>query len=146
MKERYRSIVDVHIVLWRDGLVLLGERANTGFGDGCLNLPSGHLEEGESVIDGAIREAKEEIGITVAPQDLRFAHVMHHRGDSGSSRVGFFFEAVHWEGVPVNMEPAKCAGLVWADPKCLPSNTIPYQAAGVVNCHQGESFALDGWS
>lgn len=145
MKDRYRSVVDVHVVLWRDGLVLLAERANTTFANGCLNLPSGHLEEGESVVDGAIREAKEEVGITIAPSDLRFAHVMHHHSESGGGRIGFFFEALRWEGEPVNMEPEKCAGLVWVDPKCLPPNTIPYQAAGVTNCHQGEMFALDGW-
>lgn len=145
MADRYTSIVDVHIVLWRSGLVLLAERANTGFADGCLNLPSGHLEEGESVIDGVIREAKEEIGISVAPADLRFVHVLHHRGVSSPGRIGFFFEAERWDGEPRNMEPNKCAGLVWADPSALPPNTIPYQAAGIRNCHRGVSFALDGW-
>ncbi|MGW4119544.1 NUDIX hydrolase [Nocardia sp. NPDC004711] len=145
MTDRYRSIIDVHIVLWRDGLVLLGERANTGYGDGLLNLPSGHLEDGESVVDGVIREAMEEIGITIDPADLRFAHVLHHRGESGAARIGFFFEALRWTGEPVNMEPHKCAGLLWADPNALPPNIIPYQAAGVRNCHLGTSFALHGW-
>ncbi|MFE4455909.1 NUDIX domain-containing protein [Nocardia tengchongensis] len=61
MKPRYASVVDVHLVLWRNGLVLLAQRANTGFADGCLNLPSGHLEDGESVVEGVIREAHEEV-------------------------------------------------------------------------------------
>lgn len=81
----------------------------------------------------------------VDPGDLRFVHVMHHRNECGAARVGFFFAASRWEGEPVNMEPHKCAGLVWADPNALPPNMIPYQAAGVANCHRGAPFALDGW-
>ncbi|MER6951258.1 NUDIX domain-containing protein [Nonomuraea sp. NPDC000554] len=145
MKRRYRSVVDVHLVLRRGGLILLAERANTGFADGGLNLPSGHLEEGESVVDAVIREAREEVGVIVDPPDLRFLHVMHHRGASGAARVGFFFEAVRWEGEPVNMEPHKCAGLLWADPGALPPNTVAYPAAGITQCHRGAVFALDGW-
>ncbi|MGW3542143.1 NUDIX hydrolase [Nocardia niigatensis] len=92
-----------------------------------------------------IREAHEEIGVVVTPSDLRFAHVLHHRSDSGAGRIGFF-EADQWIGEPRNMQPTKCAGLLWADPNALPTNTIPYQAAGIRNCHQRAPFDLHGWS
>jgi hypothetical protein len=54
VSHRHRSIVDVHLVLRRDGKILMGRRANTGYGDGLLHLPSGHLERGESVIEAVI--------------------------------------------------------------------------------------------
>jgi 8-oxo-dGTP pyrophosphatase MutT (NUDIX family) len=45
--------------------------------------PSGHLEEGESVIDGAVREAGEEVGVAIDPSDLTFVHVVHYRAPGG---------------------------------------------------------------
>jgi hypothetical protein len=44
VKERYGSIMDVHLVPHRNGRILLAKRINTGFGDGCFKLPSGHLD------------------------------------------------------------------------------------------------------
>ncbi|MFE1099334.1 hypothetical protein ACFW4K_02370 [Nocardiopsis alba] len=46
MPERYRSIIDVHVILPRGDKILLLERRNTGYCDGMLHLPSGHLDEG----------------------------------------------------------------------------------------------------
>jgi 8-oxo-dGTP pyrophosphatase MutT (NUDIX family) len=87
--NRHRSVVDVYVLLRRpDGRILLGERANTGYADGQLRPPSGHLKDGESVIDCAVREAKEEAGITIDPQDVAFTHVVHHRNPAG--------EGPHW--------------------------------------------------
>jgi 8-oxo-dGTP diphosphatase len=142
---RHRSIVDVHVILRRDGKVLMGRRANTGYGDGQLHLPSGHLEPGESVVDGAIREAAEEIGVGIRAEDLRFRHVMHRFSPDSADRVGFFFEAVRWAGEPWNREPGKCSELVWVDPAALPADVIPYPAAGVTAIQGGIPFSLHGW-
>lgn len=142
---RYQAIVDVHLILIRDGLILLAERQGTGYADGLYNLPSGHLEDGESVVDGAIREAAEEVGIRLDPAHLRCATVLHHRNPEGRGRIGFFFEATHWHGEPENREPTKCAKLTWADPTLLPSNTVPYAAAGIHAYVTSTPFALHGW-
>jgi 8-oxo-dGTP diphosphatase len=52
--------------------VLLGHK-KTGFGTGKIVGLGGHVESGESPAQAAAREAKEEAGISVAPQDLREA-------------------------------------------------------------------------
>jgi 8-oxo-dGTP diphosphatase len=147
MRECYRSVVDVYVVLRRDdGQVLLLERSNTGYADGQLCPPSGHLERGESVVDGAVREVKEEVGVVIVPSDLAFCHVVHHRGPGESEgRVGFFFMAARWQGVPANMEPDRCAGLMWVDPARPPARTVPYTAAALGQIAAGAPFALDGW-
>ncbi len=146
MTDRYRSIVDVYVLLRRhDGMVLLLERAGTGYADGQLCPPSGHLEEGESVIDAAIREAREETGVIIEPADLSFSHVVHHRNPQGQGRVGFFFATTRWQGEPANMEPHKCAGVLWADPARPPANTVPYTAAALASISQAAPFSLDGW-
>lgn len=143
--RRYRAIVDVHLILLRDGRILLAERQRTGYADGMYNLPSGHLEDGESVVAGAIREAGEEVGIQLDPAALVCAHVLHHRNAEEQGRIGFFFTAIRWHGEPENREPHKCAKLIWADPDLLPANTVPYTAAGIRGYRAGIPFALHGW-
>ncbi|MFG1679442.1 NUDIX domain-containing protein [Nonomuraea sp. NPDC049269] len=140
--DRFRAIVDVHVMLVRDGTVLLGKRANTGYGDGQWHLPSGHLEPGESVVGAAVREAREEVGVTIQPDDLKFAHVMHRAPD----RVGLFFVTRKWAGEPYNAEPHKCAELAWRPLGELPDDTIGYPAAAIARVLAEEPFALYGWS
>ena len=60
-------------------------------------MPSGHLEEGESVIDGAVREAGEEVGVAIDPSDLTFVHVVHYRASGSEGRIGFFFLTEKWD-------------------------------------------------
>ncbi|GID97864.1 NUDIX domain-containing protein [Amorphoplanes digitatis] len=147
MTDRHRSIVDLHLVIHRGDprRILLLRRANTGYGDGRLHLPSGHLEPGESITDGVIREAREETGIDVATGDLRFLHVMHRAGEDGPDRIGFFFAADAWTGEPYNAEPGKCSELVWADPHDLPADTIPYPAAGIHRGGRGVACSTFGF-
>ncbi|MFC4587328.1 NUDIX domain-containing protein [Sphaerisporangium corydalis] len=47
-EERYKTPIDLHVILRRGGEILLGRRRNTGFHDGDWHLPSGHIEPGES--------------------------------------------------------------------------------------------------
>jgi 8-oxo-dGTP diphosphatase len=144
--DRYRSIVDVYALLQRpDGMILLLERSGTGYADGQLCPPSGHLEAGESVLQGVIRESREEVGVLLDPADLLFSHVVHHRNPQDQARIGFFFTARRWHGEPANQEPHKCAGLHWVNPANPPGNTVPYTAAALTAITQGTPFSLDGW-
>ncbi|MEV0973152.1 NUDIX hydrolase [Microtetraspora glauca] len=140
-KLRFRAIVDVHVLLVRDGSVLLGRRAGTGYGDGMWHLPSGHLEAGESVVDAAVREAAEEIGVTIRPDDLAFAHVMHRAPD----RVGLFFMAAAWDPEPYNAEPDKCSEIAWWPLDALPADMIAYPADAIRAIVAGKPFALHAW-
>ena len=144
--DRYRPVVDVYVLLRRpDGMILLLERSGTGYADGQLCPPSGHLEAGESVASCAVREASEEVGVGIDPADLVFTHVVHHRNPESQGRIGIFFTTVRWAGEPVNREPHKCAGLRWADPACPPASTVPYTAAALAAITRRAAFSLDGW-
>jgi 8-oxo-dGTP diphosphatase len=145
--SRFGTIVVVHVLLRRtDGRVLLLRRADTGEVTGELCLPGGHLEDGESVIAGAIRETAEETGVELAETDLQFVHVVHRRHDQDDPRLGFFFQATGWHGEPVNREPHKCDGLVWADPAKPPATTIGYTVAALEQISGDRLFSLDGWT
>lgn len=145
MQERYRSIVDVHVILYQDGQILLLERRATGYADGKLHLPSGHLDEGEPLHAGAAREAREEVGVVIDPGHLTLAAVVHHRQTPDLARVGMFFVATQWLGEAYVAEPHKAGKLVWADPSLLPSNTIDYPAAGIRAWLNNAGYVPHGW-
>jgi 8-oxo-dGTP diphosphatase len=89
--------------------------------------PSGHLEEGESVLAAGVRETFEETGITLDPAVLRHVLSIHQRNPGTShARIGFAFTPLTWDGEPVNAEPHKHSELVWADPGRLPPDTVDY--------------------
>ncbi|MEN3533954.1 NUDIX domain-containing protein [Microbispora sp. ZYX-F-249] len=154
---RYRPVVDVHLVLTDSGTdggnVLLGRREGTGYADGEWQImPSGHLEDGESVVDTAVREAREELGVEV--DGCEVVHVMHHRNAGGTARIGMFLVARTITGTPVNAEPHKCAELGYFPMDRLPERTVPYARAGVEAVRRALAaghdagppvFSLHGW-
>jgi 8-oxo-dGTP diphosphatase len=121
---RFKLILSVYLILVKDDKVLLLRRANTGYEDGKYSLPAGHADGDEPGREATAREALEEAGIKVKPQDLKFAHCMHRL--QNDERVDFFFTADKWEGEPKNMEPEKCDDLSWFPLDNLPDNIIPY--------------------
>jgi 8-oxo-dGTP pyrophosphatase MutT (NUDIX family) len=129
--------------LLTDGQVLFGCRQNTGYEDGAYHLPSGHLEAGESVVAALIREAKEEIGITIRPEAVEFAHVMHNASSGG--RAAFFFVVRTWDGEPENREPDKCSGLAWFPLDALPAHMIPYCRTALEHIAASQPFSTYGW-
>jgi 8-oxo-dGTP pyrophosphatase MutT (NUDIX family) len=130
-------------VLRRGDEVLLARRANTGYGDGLWNGPSGHVEDGEDVRAAMVREAAEEIGVELAPGDLRAALVMQHRGPGGQPRTGWFFEADHDACCePYNREPDKCSEIAWHRLDALPSDMVAYCRAGLEAYRAGERFVV----
>ena len=56
--------VIVNVIVKQDNKVLMVQEA-FGDGKGMWNFPAGHLDEGENIFAGAIREAKEETGYDV---------------------------------------------------------------------------------
>ena len=136
-----KLIVDLHLILRQDVRILFGLRRNTGFSDGMYHLPAGHLEDEETISAGAIREAKEELGIDIDPVDLHLVHVMHQR----SGRLSLFFEVRKWSGDLANAEPDKCAALDWIPIDHLPNNMVTYAAVALQLIRNGENVGTYGW-
>ncbi|KDA44526.1 NUDIX domain-containing protein [Frankia sp. BMG5.23] len=140
---RHQLTADVHLLLLHDGQVLFGRRQNTGYEDGAYHLPSGHLEAGESVVAALIREAKEEIGVSIEPEAVEFAHVMHNSSSGG--RAAFFFTVRTWDGEPDNREPDKCSELAWFPLDGLPDHLIAYCRTALEHIAAGQPFSTYGW-
>lgn len=120
--------VGVHVIVERDGCVLLLRRAGTGFFDGLYSLPGGHVEAGESLRAAAVREMAEETGLRLAPDALEQIGVIHRRSDT--NRIDFFFRipfaAAGGDGEPSIREPDKCDRLDWFPAAGLPDELVPY--------------------
>ena len=142
-KKRPDIHVDLHLVLLRDGMVLLGKRLNTTFGADHYHVPAGQLEADETVVEGVVREAREETGLDLAHDDVELIYVMHFRGRS--DRLGLFFAAKRWTGEIQNLEPQKCAGWEWFDADSLPENLVPYARHALMDIMSNRRLGLFGW-
>lgn len=144
--ERFAVPVTAHLFLVRDGWVLLSRRHNTGYADGLFSVVAGHLDGGEEVVAAAIREAREEAGIALAPADLAVVGVMHRL--EGDERVDFFLAASRWAGEVVNAEPQRCAELAWHPLDRLPEDMVPYVRLALDRYRRAPGrlwFASLGW-
>ena len=123
VSERYRVVPASYVLLLRGTgertEVLLQLRAGTGFMDGHWAA-------------AAVREAHEELGVTVDPADLvplTAVHRTQRNGNPVDERVDFFFTCRRWAGEPRRAEDGKTAGLDWFALADLPADTVPHERA-----------------
>lgn len=91
----------------KDGRVLLGMKTRK-IGMGCWNGYGGGIEDGENVLECAVRELEEESGLKTQQKDLEKVAIVdfHNEKSDGSmfiSRVHFFL-LKDWEGEPRETE------------------------------------------
>jgi 8-oxo-dGTP diphosphatase len=130
--HRRRVVVDVILVLARNGRILLRERANTGYGDGAYEPPSGQLADRETIVETAIRVASE-AGIVIGAENMSLAHVMHDV--SGSGRIAFFLSVSGWTGQPA------LADVRWFPMGDLPTNMLDWARVALRNYADGMRFS-----
>lgn len=112
--------------------VLLQLRRGTGYyDDHWACAAAGHLEVGESLLEAAVREAGEELGIAVVLDDLEPLTAMHrrHGSEANEQRLDAFFALRTWGGTPSIQEPDKCAQLRWFPLGELPTPVVPHELA-----------------
>jgi mutator protein MutT len=143
MKQRNTAIPAAYLILRSGGgKILMALRANTGYQDGNWNLPSGHVEASESPKQAIIREAAEEIGVDIQPEDLELVHVSHRpKHDNTGDRIDFFFRAKDWRGKPYNAEPSKCAEVRWIHQDDLPEKITPHVRYAIGAAKRGEFYS-----
>src|SRR6202000_1678720 len=102
--RHFQLIVDIHLLLVANGDLLLGRRANTGYGDGAYEPPSGRLAERETLVQPAVGVAADQMGIAPDPARVSLAHVLHDA--SGAGRMAFFLTADGWADEACPIPPA----------------------------------------
>lgn len=131
-------------MLVRDGEVCMLRRKGTGWMDGSFSIPAGGLDAGETIGAAAIREAHEEVGVRIAPEDLQYVHTLHSKTEGGTW-LGHFFRATVWEGTPALREPDKHSDLQWRPIDALPAATIPYVRQAMLAVADQKAYSEYGW-
>lgn len=102
--------------VFRDRQILLIEKKR-GLGAGKVNGPGGKIDPGETALECAVRETREELGVT--PLDPEERGALRFQFADGYSLMAHVFTARDCEGEPVETEEAK--------PLWTPLDLIPYR-------------------
>jgi len=143
-KTRFKTPAAVFILFVKDGKILLHRRKNTRWKDGMYDVPSGHVEEHEEVREAAAREAREETGLVVSPDDLQVVHLIHCLFDD-YTYFQIYLRAEQFDGEPKITEPEKCDEMGWFDFDKLPENLVPYVRQAIEKTKKGEYYSVYGW-
>ncbi|GGP19619.1 hypothetical protein GCM10007981_04030 [Thermocladium modestius] len=141
--------LEVLVYIIRGGEVLLIEKKR-GLGAGYINGVGGKVEPGEGVCDAAVRETREEVGLT--PLGLRWRGLLEFwNWESGSVESVHFvhlFTASGFEGAPSESDEARPAwfklseipyGRMWEDDKLW----FPLMLGGGAPIYG--RFVFEGW-
>ena len=146
-EERFKAHVAVYVLLERHNQIFLLRRQNTGYMEGKLCFPSGHLDGEETVTAAAIRECAEESGILLSSEQLEMKHVTHSPSTKEGAReyINFYFIAKDWSGEPTNVETEKASECIWANLDHLPEDLVPEQRKALEDIKNGITYAEYGW-
>ena len=106
-RAKFKGVINLII---KDGDKILLFFRNDGFfnyGGGWWVMPAGHIEQGETAMAAAIREAKEELDIDILPEDIEFSHIISNQ-ESKTEGFYFFFTVKKFTGTIRNCEGDKC--------------------------------------
>ena len=98
-----------------EGKLLLIHK-KTGLGRGKINAPGGRIEPGETAAEAAVRECREETGMT--PENVTAAGELNFYFRGGYSLKGYVFTATGFDGILTETEEA--------DPFWCAEDEIPY--------------------
>ncbi|MCT9076988.1 NUDIX domain-containing protein [Streptomyces fulvoviolaceus] len=130
-------------------VVLLQRSQNAKFAQGKWDLPVGKSEPGEPITETAVRELYEETGLTVKPESLTVAHIIHGAWgvEAPNGFLTVVFAAHEWSGEPENREPRKHAQVKWVDADAIPEEFVD-TTASALRCYlaDGPQVSLDGWA
>lgn len=117
--------------VWRDGKVLLVERAKPPAG--IWAFPGGHVEAGETLAEAAARELFEETGMTAEFRGLLGLYDVIRRDANGLLSVHYVIAS--YLGIAGPEEPvaaSDAAAVTWADPDRLSGFTLAPNIADAI--------------
>lgn len=137
--ERPRVGIGV-IIENKKGEILIGKRK--GSHAPYYSIPGGHLENGETFEAAAIREIEEETGMQIKlPEVVCITNNLETYKEFNIHFVSIILHTSTFDGEATIMEPDKCEGWQWVDPKHLP---LPHFDASVygVECFLKKKFYI----
>ncbi|MFE4380434.1 NUDIX domain-containing protein [Streptomyces cyaneofuscatus] len=130
-------------------VVLLQRSENAKFAQGMWDLPVGKSEPGEPITQTAVRELYEETGLTVGPESLKVAHIIHGAWgvEAPNGFLTVVFAAHEWTGELENCEPHKHSQVSWVDADAIPNAFVDTTASALHRyLADGPQVSLEGWA
>lgn len=137
----------VGIILLQQEELFLIQRSNTNWMQGYWNFPGGLVERDETIMQAAIREAQEEVGITLKPEDLTLIHVLHvHKNETNTQDIiGIYFVVTDIREMPTNNEPSKIHNAQWFNINQLPDNITEHAKMALNGLLNNSTYSEHGW-
>lgn len=114
MEEKYKTNVSLCTLVFNEnGEVLLMRRYNTGYEDSKYEFPSGHIEKGETMVEGAMREVIQETSIIINEEDMEYFGCVDN--NVSGKHINFLYRCLKpckKEDAKIQ-EPDECDDLKW---------------------------------
>lgn len=148
MSERWKPSVTVAALIEREGRFLLVEEHTP---EGLrLNNPAGHLDPGESPVDGCAREALEETGWQFRPTALLGIYLSRFQRASTGEDITYLRFAFRGELLAHDPQRPLDHGIVrtvWLTPQEVRDSAVRHRSPLVLRCMEdhlrGQSFPLE---
>lgn len=124
--------------VYRDGKLLLLVRAKGEFMEGLVELPSGTIDQGEKLIDGLVREVKEETGLDVLSVNF-FIDSFDYKSGSGKKARQFNFLVEVADG-DVVINPVEHSNYIFVDAKAELLNSLGISESVRESIHKSLNF------
>lgn len=136
-KQLGTTRIGIGIMIFKNNTILLGERLNA-LGAGEFGFPGGHLEYLEGFEACALREIKEECGITVT--NIRFQLVANLIKYAPKHYAHIGLTADWQSGKPVVLEPQKCISWDWYSLDNLPKPLFQTCEMAIESYFTGQNY------
>jgi len=135
-EHRWKPSVTVAAIIEEQGRFLLVEEETP---DGLrLNNPAGHLEPGESTLQGVVREALEETGRQFEPDALLGVYLarMHREADPAedTTYLRFAYRGQVGEPIPGAVLDAGIVRTVWMTPDEVRASAARHRSPMLLRC------------
>jgi 8-oxo-dGTP diphosphatase len=142
VNQNYPKVGVGTLVLKKDGAksyIMLHQRKGS-LGKNYWGSGGGHLEIGESIRDGALRELREEAGEQLIVDNARFLGVMNFTEMNPKHHVDISFVADWVSGDPVNNAPDETTDWRWFELGDLPAPLFPPVEKYLESLRTGQVF------